>query len=126
MRRLPVGFLASAVLIAGAVRAPLRAVDFTYLLVLQTEIAGRGQVGASPSPARRTRADEKAEFDRICGQVQAAPDLSVEELQLLIEDCNALAKRLEESENPQAKIWIQRLKMCKDFFQYSIDVMADD
>jgi hypothetical protein len=130
MRRIASSVVALAMVISTAMPVPVEALEYAYLFILQTEIEGRGQApplqGEDPGAIERRRTDEKAEFDRLCGQVQNAPNLTVEELEQLIEDCAALTQRLEQSENPQAKIWIQRLKMCRDFFEYSIDVMAEE
>ena len=104
------------------------AIDFAYLFLLQSEITGQ-----EPPPPQRSatrtvpprREDEKAEFDRICGQVQVAPSLTAEQLRQLIEDCDALMERLRVSENPQAKVLIVRIQMCRDFFGYSLELLAD-
>lgn len=96
----------------------LNAIDYSYLWVSLTEIA---TVGVPPTP--RSKSDEKAEFDRICAQVPIAGSLSVAQLRQLIDDSLALSDQLKDSEIPQAKIWIQRLKMCRDFFEYSIEVI---
>ena len=108
---------------------PSMAIDFAYLFLLQSEIAREEKTSPKKDPTRTVpprRADEKAEFDRICGQVQLAPTLTLEQLQQLIEDCDALIEKLKVSENPQAKVLIKRIQMCRDFFQYSIDVMAEE
>ena len=71
-------------------------------------------------------ADLKAEFDRICGQVQVAPSLSEAELRMLIEDCRALREALLQSENPQAKVFLKRIQMCEDFFEYSLEAQPQE
>ncbi len=69
--------------------------------------------------------DLKAEFDRICGQVQIAPSLSEGELRALIGDCKTLREALLLAENPQAKVFLKRLKMCEEFFEYSLEIQAE-
>lgn len=68
------------------------------------------------------RSEARAEFDRICGQVQAAPDLSSEEIQELILASTALSEALTQSEGPQAKVLIKRLEMCREFFEWLLEV----
>jgi hypothetical protein len=64
----------------------------------------------------------KAEFARICAQVPVAPELHEAELQALLEDCVTLRQLLQRAENPQAKVLLKRLKMCEDFFRYSLEL----
>jgi hypothetical protein len=70
-------------------------------------------------------ADLKAEFDRICGQVQVAPSLSEAEIRQLIEDCRALREALLQAENPQAKVFLKRIQMCEDFFEYCLEDQSE-
>ncbi len=91
----------------------------------QVETEGVGAKRATRSWLGSPWADLKAEFDRICGQVQVAPSLSEAEIRLLIEDCRALREALLQSENPQAKVLLKRLQMCEDFFEYSLEVQSE-
>ena len=91
----------------------------------QVEIEGVGEKRATRSWLGSSWGDLKAEFDRICGQVQVAPSLSEAEIRLLIEDCRALREALLQSENPQAKVFLKRIQMCEDFFEYSLEVQSE-
>jgi hypothetical protein len=91
----------------------------------QAETEGVGKKRAARSWLGSSWADLKAEFDRICAQVQVAPSLSEAEIRLLIEDCRALREALLQSENPQAKVFFKRIQMCEDFFEYSLEVQSD-
>ena len=91
----------------------------------QVETEGVGEKPATRSWLGSSWSDLKAEFDRICGQVQIAPSLSEAELRLLIEDCRALREALLQAENPQAKVFLKRLQMCEDFFEYSLGVQSE-
>lgn len=82
------------------------------------EPAGPAQVEVALPP----RSDVRAEFDRICGQVQAAPSLPSDRIQGLIGESSALADRLADSELPQAKILLKRLEMCREFFEYTLEL----
>ena len=90
----------------------------------QVETEGVGEKRATRSWLDSPWADLKAEFDRICGQVQVAPSLSEAEIRLLIEDCRALREALLQAENPQAKVFLKRIQMCEDFFEYSLEVQS--
>ena len=92
---------------------------------MPSAVAGEPPVKPLPpieAQAETDWADLKAEFDRICGEVAVAPTLSEAEIRLLIEDCRALREALLQSENPQAKVFLKRLQMCEDFFEYSLEV----
>ena len=90
----------------------------------QAETGEVGENRATRSWLGSSWADLKAEFDRICAQVQVAPSLSEAEIRLLIEDCRALREALLQSENPQAKVFLKRIQMCEDFFEYSLEVQS--
>ena len=91
----------------------------------QVETEEVGEKRATRSWLGSPWADLKAQFDRICGQVQVAPSLNEAEIRLLIEDCRALREALLQSENPQAKVFLKRLQMCEDFFEYSLEVQSE-
>jgi hypothetical protein len=115
--------------ILGASAAPLEAAASISLfgLFAQLQPAMEAVPGEPPkeqpaeSPLPPARRDERAEFNRICGQVQAVPGLSNEQIQTLIEDSETLTRILKRSENPQAKILLKRLEMCREFFKYSLE-----
>jgi hypothetical protein len=63
----------------------------------------------------------KEEFERICSQTVVATSLSNEQLLKLIDDGDTLLERLEKIKDPWAKIYIQRLKKCQEFFRYTLE-----
>ena len=91
----------------------------------QGETEGGGEQRTTRSWVGSPWSDLKAEFERICGQVQVAPSLHAAEIRLLIEDCRALTEALLQSANPQAKIFLKRIQMCEDFFEYALEVQAE-
>jgi hypothetical protein len=91
----------------------------------QVETEGVGEKRATRSWLGSPWADLKAEFDRICGQVQVAPSLNEAEIRLLIENSRALREALQQAENPQAKVFLKRLQLCEDFFEYSLEVQSE-
>ena len=116
--------------LAGARPSLLGATDFTSLFGLSLRIrelveavSGEGSMESSAEvSAPPARIDVKAEFDRICGQVRAAPGLPDEEIERLIADSDALSELLRRSADPQAKVLLRRLTMCREFFEYTLEV----
>ncbi len=63
----------------------------------------------------------KTEFEEICANVPAAPSLSTERIEELIRESKQLMITMEEVQDPQKKIYLFRLKKCRDFLQYILD-----
>ena len=68
-------------------------------------------------------ADEswKFDFEKVCGQTDNAADLSTEELKKTLEQCDALKSRIEALEPTPRKIYLKRLQMCRNLFQFMLD-----
>ena len=64
----------------------------------------------------------KDEFDRICVQTVEATSLSTEQLRSLVNDSDALLKRLEGVNDPGKKVYVLRLQKCRSFFLYMIEL----
>ena len=92
------------------------------LLLACSVVSGAG-VNPATSPAPAHAADEswKADFEKVCGQTDNAADLSLEELKKAIEKCDALKSRIEALEATPRKIYLKRLQMCRNLFQFMID-----
>ena len=73
------------------------------------------EIGNQPAPW-------KQEFERLCAQTQIAASLSAEQLRKLIADSDELLERLGHVEDPQAKVYIFRLRNCREFFAYALDL----
>jgi hypothetical protein len=66
--------------------------------------------------------DWRAEFDEICSKVELAESLSLEELNALVERADELLPKIQSSDNPQKKVYIFRLKKCRNFLNYIIEL----
>jgi DNA-directed RNA polymerase subunit E'/Rpb7 len=68
-------------------------------------------------------ADEswKSDFEKVCGQTDNAADLTIEELKKTLEKCDALKSRIEALEPTPRKIYLKRLQMCRNLFQFMLD-----
>lgn len=68
----------------------------------------------------------KEEFERICGQTEAATSLTREELDHLLAQSDELLETLERLKLPEAKVYVFRLKRCRSFFQYALELREMD
>jgi len=63
----------------------------------------------------------KTSFDEICGKVQGADSLSNQELTAMIDKADKLAPEIQKSEDPAKKVYLQRLKKCRNLYQFMLD-----
>ncbi len=66
--------------------------------------------------------DWKEEFDEICSKVNIAHTLKVEQLQELIHRADLLIRKLQSMDIKSKRLYIFRLKKCKKFFQYNVEI----
>lgn len=62
------------------------------------------------------------EFEELCSKVQTAESLTLEEINSLIERVDTLLPKIEASDDPKKKVYIFRLKKCRAFFEYIIEL----
>jgi hypothetical protein len=75
---------------------------------------------ASAAPAA-AQDDWKREFEEICSQTQDVMFFTSEELDRLLNRCDALRPRIEKLDEQQKKIYLKRLRMCRDLFAYALE-----
>jgi hypothetical protein len=63
----------------------------------------------------------KAEFDAVCSKTDVAMTLSSEELKGLIAGCDRLKPKIEEQEESTRKVYLRRLRMCRDLYKYLLE-----
>lgn len=63
----------------------------------------------------------KDSFEDICSKVDASSNMSIPELQTLIERADKLAPEIQKSEDPGKKVYLRRLKNCRSMFEFAID-----
>jgi len=66
--------------------------------------------------------DWSKEFDEICSKTEDAMTFSVEELKSWVERCDALKPRIEKFDEPQRKVTLKRLQMCRDLYAYVLEM----
>lgn len=62
------------------------------------------------------------DFDRICSQGEDADSLPTAKLQELVVESDKLLKVIEAGNDPGKKVYIFRLKKCRNLFAYVMDL----
>lgn len=70
--------------------------------------------------------DWKKEFDDTCQIFEDTEQLGKDELQRLIRRCDNLKLRIEKLEDPHRKVMLNRLKRCRDFYTYLLDIKESE
>ena len=73
-------------------------------------------------------ANEKSwtdEYNSICGDSQEAVLLPREKINILIDKCDKLLKKIDASDNPRKKIFKFRIEKCKNFYKFIADSAKD-
>jgi hypothetical protein len=83
----------------------------TGIPIVQKESFGAGD----------TQEDWRREFDNLCSKTQDAIEFSPGELRHLIARCDALKPRIEKLDEPQRKVTLKRLQMCRDLYAYVLE-----
>lgn len=63
----------------------------------------------------------KQEYADVCGKTQNSMSLSAEELKKYLDRCDKLQARLHELNGSERKVYVKRLKMCRDLYSYTLD-----
>ncbi len=65
--------------------------------------------------------DWRPEFEAVCGKTDVSMALSKEELKDLVTRCGKLEARIAAEEETVRKVYLRRLKMCRDLFGYVLE-----
>jgi hypothetical protein len=63
----------------------------------------------------------RKEFEDICSKTQDAMGFSAEELKSLVLRCDALRPLIEKLDEPQRKVTLRRLQMCRDLYAFVLE-----
>jgi len=63
----------------------------------------------------------KAEYEAVCSKTDVAMTLSEEELKGRIARCDRLKPKIEGEEESTRKVYLRRLHMCRELYQYVLD-----
>jgi len=67
----------------------------------------------------------RKEFDDVCGRTSESQSLSTEELGKLVDRCDKLKPQIEQLGESERKVFLRRLKMCRDLYRYVLDSKGD-
>jgi len=63
----------------------------------------------------------KAEYEAVCSKTDVAMALSSEELKELIAGCDRLKPKIEVEEESTRKVYLRRLQMCRELYNYVLE-----
>lgn len=75
----------------------------------------------SGSGAVYAQDDWKKEFEDVCSQSQNAMAFSEDQLRGLIERCDKLKPLIEKLDERPRKIYLKRLRLCRDLFMFVLE-----
>ena len=87
-------------------------------------LAQSSTVGGYPStgpPAALAQEGWKTEYEAVCSKTDVAMTLSAEELKGLIALCDRLKPQIEAEEESTRKVYLRRLKMCRELYSYVLE-----
>ena len=76
---------------------------------------------AAGSAGAQESADWRVEFEAVCGTTDASMSFTVEELTSLIARCDKLAERIGAEEETVRRVYLRRLKMCRDLLAFVLE-----
>jgi uncharacterized protein YkvS len=92
-----------------------------WIAVVCTLVMGVGLFCQPQFSAASSQDDWKAEFADVCSKTDDPMVLSNAEVASLIERCDKLRPRIEKLDESAAKVYLKRLKMCKDLFVFVLE-----
>lgn len=99
------------------------------ILILLSAMAIAAMPPASPALATQNNMIDlnagdrtwREEFDAICGGVETATQLSIEDLERILFRCRVLEPRIETLPGTLRKVFGRRLGMCRDLYRFVLD-----
>lgn len=83
--------------------------------------AGEGKYVFSTISPAYAQNDWKGEFHELCSKTQDAMGFTEGELKELIAECDKLKPVIEKLDETQRKIYLKRLRMCRDLFSFVLE-----
>lgn len=65
--------------------------------------------------------DWKNELDDICSKTQDAMAFTADQLRDIVARCDKLKPTIEKMEDTQRRVYLKRLRMCRDLFVYVLE-----
>jgi hypothetical protein len=96
-------------------------ISLTIFLIIS--LAGIDSFAGNSGPAP-VQDDLQQEYAAACTRTPDAMELSIEELQGYIDQCDALQARIEqlgEDRATEKKVYLKRLQMCRDLYVFALE-----
>ncbi|MBU0485898.1 MAG: hypothetical protein KKB30_15450 [Proteobacteria bacterium] len=68
----------------------------------------------------------RSDFDRLCGYIMEIEKYTPEKLRSFVDESDKLLKIMSESKETDLKVYIFRLKKCRNFFDYMATVKEEE
>lgn len=107
-------------------KAKLIAILFFIGFVVAHVLGAADKPASSTSPPAATAEGWQKEFEEICSKTQDAMTFSPEQLQVLVQRCDALEPKIEKLDDTRKKVFLRRLKQCRGLFAYVLDSKQKD
>lgn len=95
-----------------------RATTFVHAAGLLLTLLLAAQAGAQEP------ADWRVEFEVVCSSTDDSMSLTAEQLTDLIARCDALAEKIGAEEETVRRVYLRRLKMCRDLLAFVLESMT--
>ncbi len=82
---------------------------------------GAGDKGFFPTGRVDAQEDWRNEFDDVCSKTQDAMIFTSDELKDLAARCDRLKPILEKLDEPQRKVYLKRLRSCRDLYLFVLE-----
>jgi len=92
-----------------------------FTLMLYAAGPAGGQEPVSQPSAMQQSEDWRVEFEVVCGTTDASMSFTAEELTDLIARCDKLAERIGAEEETVRRVYLRRLKMCRDLLAFVLE-----
>lgn len=81
-------------------------------------LVGPGFAGEAVAAAE---GDWRQEFEEVCSMTQDAMALSIDELDSLVKRCDKLKGQIEKLDESTRKVYLRRLRLCRDLYLFALD-----
>ncbi len=98
-----------------------RAASFLMALLAMGSAGAQEQQAPPEQQAPQEQLDWRIEFEAVCGKTDDSMSLMKEKLTDLIARSDKLAERIGAEEETLRKVYLKRLKLCRDLFVFILE-----
>ena len=106
---------------ANSCRVASLAAAAGFTLMLHAAGPAGAQEPVSQPSAMQQPEDWRVEFEVVCGTTDASMSFTAEQLTDLVARCDKLAERIGAEEETVRRVYLRRLKMCRDLLVFVLD-----